>query len=101
MAITTNREYLSTLLNRFGLTSDDIELIMVENPVLEGNLDVKACKEAMYKSFSAVLNGNISESGFSVTWDIERLKLWYNSLCIEIGKPNAIKPKIRNRSHYW
>ena len=101
MAITTNREYLATSLNRFGLTPDDIELIMVENPVLEGALDVKACKLAMHTSFSAVLNGNISDSGFSLSWDTERLKMWYNSLCNEIGKPNALKPKIRNRSYYW
>ena len=101
MAITTNREYLGIMLNRFGLTSDDVELIMVEHTELEGELNVKACKTAMYKSFSVILSGDVSEGGFSLTWDIEKLKLWYKSLCRELGKPSAIQPVVRNRSNVW
>lgn len=101
MAITTNSEYIAAMLNRFGLTSEDAELIIVEHPELDGALDVKACKLAMYNSFSVILNGNVSEGGFSITWDIDRLKMWYNSLCRELGKPSAIQSKIRNRSNLW
>lgn len=101
MAITSNREYLAAMLNRFGLTSDDVELIMVEHTELEDALNVQACKLAMYNSFSAILNGNVSEGGFSLTWDIDRLKMWYNSLCRELKKPSAIQPEIINRSNFW
>lgn len=101
MAITTNREYLAAMLNRFGLTSDDVDLLIAEHPELEGALNVAACKTAMYNSFSTILNGNISEGGFSLTWDTERLKMWYNSLCRELGKPSAIQPVVRNRSNFW
>ena len=102
MAITTNREYLQAALSKFNLTADDIELIMVEYPNLEGSLDAKACKEAIYSKFSAILPvANVSEGGFSVSWNIEAIKMYYQTLCNELGKPNMLKPKIRNRSNFW
>ena len=102
MAIATNRDYLSKTLAKFGLTDDDVDIIVAENPELNGSLDIKACKVAMHKSFSAILPlANVSEGGYSQSWNMEAVKLWYKSLCSELGKPNALKPQIRNRSNYW
>lgn len=102
MAITTNREYLTVKLSKFGLSTDEIDAIVLENPVLEEDLNVKNCKEAIYSTMSSILPvANISEGGYSMSWDLAGLKLWYNSLCAELGKPNAVKPKIRNRSEAW
>lgn len=101
MAITTNREYLTVMLSRFGLTADDVDLIIADNTELAEGLDVAACKMALYKSLSVILNGNISEGGYSLSWDTDRLKMWYNSLCREIGKPSAIQPFVRDRSNLW
>lgn len=101
MAITTNREYLAAMLNRFGLSESDVDLLVAEHPELEGALNVKACKLAMYNSFSAILIGDISEGGYSLSWDIEKLKMWYSTLCRELGKPSLIQPVIRNRSNIW
>lgn len=107
MAITTNREYLAVKLSKFGVTADEIEAIVLENPVLEEDLNVQNCKEAMYKTMSSLLQfSDVSEGSYSVKWNLEGLKLWYNSLCLELGKPNVmepvvVKPQIRNRSNYW
>lgn len=102
MAITTNKEYLTAKLGKFGLSADDIDAIILENPSLSGALDVNACKLAMYSSMSSILPAaDISEGGYSITWNIDALKLWYSSLCTELGKSNALKPKVRNRSKYW
>lgn len=103
MAIITNREYLTAALNRFGMTENDIDVIIVENPILEGvTLDVKACKLAMYNSLSSILPvANVSEGGFSVTWNIDGLKIWYKSLCNELGLVNVMRPTVRNRSNMW
>lgn len=103
MAITTNREYLTAQLSRFNVSESDIDIIMVDNPtLLDSSLDPKACKLAIYNAMSAILPvADVSEGGYSVTWNIEGLKLWYNSLCAELGKTNALKPKIRNRSNCW
>lgn len=107
MAITTNREYLAVKLSKFGITADEIEAIVLENPVLEEDLNVQNCKEAMYNTMSSLLQfSDVSEGDYSVKWNLDGLKLWYNTLCIELGKPNVMepvvsKPQIRNRSNYW
>lgn len=109
MAITTNREYLAVKLSKFGLSADEIDAIVLENPVLEEDLNVQQCKLAMYNTMSSILPmANVSEGGYSVSWDIAGLKLWYNSLCLELGVVNLLnpdpvvtKPKIRNRSNFW
>lgn len=103
MAISTNKEYLTTLLSRFNVSGDDVDLILLEAGLNGDNSpDVNACKTAVYNSLSVVLPmANVSEGGFSVSWNIDALKLWYNSLCRELGKPDVLKPAVRNRSNLW
>lgn len=102
MAITTNKEYLKAALSRFNVTDNDIDLIMLDHPELNGELNVRACKLAIYASLSAILpTSDVSEGGFSLSWDIEKLKMWYKSLCAELGKPNVLGPTIRNCSDLW
>lgn len=103
----TNREYLIKSLNGMNLSDDDIEIIM-----LKGGIDgdalasVEQCDVAVYNRFSVVLKGamqNVSEGGYSVSWNIDAIKLYYNALCNELGKENVLvnRPKIRNRSNMW
>jgi len=104
MAIGTNREYLTKALAKFNVSADDIDVILADNSAVNGDttLDVKACKLALYNSMSSILPlANVGESDYSVSWNIEALKLWYKALCKELGKPNALKPVIRNRSDRW
>ena len=99
MAIQRNKEYLTKTLSRFNLTEDDIDLILAEHPGLE-----EANFNAIYKSMSEILPvANISEGGFSLSWNMDALKMWYNALCKELGKENILggKPKVRNRSNSW
>ena len=101
MAIATNNEYLLSKLNKFGLTQSDIDVIVVENS-LESELDILKCKIAMYNSFSSILPlANISEGNYSITWNIEALKIWYSQLCKELGKENVMQPLITNMSKKW
>jgi hypothetical protein len=101
MAITTNNEYLLNKLSKFGLVQSDIDVIVVENS-LGSELDIPKCKIAMYNSFSSILPlSNVSEGNYSITWNIEALKIWYNQLCKEVGKSNAMQPKITNKSKSW
>lgn len=105
MAIQSNKEYLTKTLSQFNLTEDDIDLILAEHPGLEeANFNVSMCKNAIYKSMSEILPvANISEGGFSLSWNMDALKMWYNALCKELGKENILggKPKVRNRSNSW
>lgn len=104
MAITTNRQYLEATLSRFNISEADVDLIISENPELEGELDVKQSKLAIYKSMSVIIPiANVSEGGYSVTWNMDALKMWYSALCKELGKENVLdgQPKIRNKSYLW
>lgn len=102
MAITTNRQYLTASLSRFGITEQDIDLIMANYPKLDGAYSVTECRNAMFLSFSTVLPlANVSEGGYSKTWNVEALKLWYNVLCKELGKANVLQPTVRNASDKW
>lgn len=103
MAISTNKEYLTALLSRFSVNGNDVDLILLEAGLNADNSpDVTACKTAVYNSLSVVLPlANVSEGGFSVSWNIDALKLWYKSLCRELGKPDVLKSTVRNRSNLW
>ena len=103
----TNKEYLIKSLNGMNLSDDDIDIIMVKAGLdVDADLDIKACDTAVYKRFSVILKGtmqNVSEGGYSVSWNIDAIKLFYNALCNELGKENVLvnRPKIRNRSNMW
>lgn len=103
----TNREYLEKSLSGLGLSQDDYEIIALKSEIdLEGDVDTKVCDNAIYNRMSVVLSAtlqNITEGGYSISWNMEAVKLYYTSLCNEIGKPNILysKPTIRNRSNVW
>ena len=109
MAIATNKEFLNQSLARFGMAESDVEMIIVENPDLDpdAKVDAKACKLAIYNSMSSILpamSQNISEGGYSVSWNVEGIKMWYSSLCRELVKEDMLtkkRPKVRNRSNCW
>ena len=103
----TNKEYLTKALNGLNLSDDDIEIIMVKGGVqADAEVDYKQCDTAVYDRFSVILKGtmqNVSEGGYSVSWNMDAVKMYYNVLCHELGKDNvlATRPKIRNRSNIW
>lgn len=102
MAITTNREYLNGILSGFGITDTTVDLIIADHPGLEGQLNTSACKLAIYDSIPTFLPvADVSQGGYSVTWDVERLKMWFAALCKDLGKPNPYGSTIKNRSNYW
>ena len=109
MPISTNKEFINASLKRFGVEETDVDLIMAEHPELDpdGKVDHHVCKVAMYESMSAILpamSHNVSEGGYSVTWNIEAIKMWYSALCRELGRNDVLtlkRPKVRNRSNCW
>jgi hypothetical protein len=103
----TNKEYLTKSLNGLDVSTDDIELILLKAGI-DGDLDVdlSACDKAVYNRMSIVLKGmmqNISEGGYSISWNMDAVKLFYNALCNELGLENVLisRPKVRNRSNIW
>ena len=103
----TNKEYLTKALNGLNVNEDDIDIILVKSGLVADDMvDVRACDMAVYNRMSVVLKGmsqNISEGGYSISWNIEAVKMYYSALCNELGKENVLvtRPKVRNRSNLW
>lgn len=103
----TNKEYLTKSLNGLNISEDDIDIILLKGGLdASGDVDTTICDMSVYNRMSVVLKGmmqNVSEGGYSISWNIEAVKLYYSALCTELGKENVLvsRPKIRNRSNYW
>ncbi|KAA6350868.1 hypothetical protein EZS27_001715 [termite gut metagenome] len=103
----TNKEYLTKSLNGLNVSEDDITIILLKSSLSgEASVDVPACDKAVYNRMSMVLKGamqNVSEGGYSISWNVDAVKMYYNALCNELGKENVLTgcPKVRNRSDYW
>lgn len=105
----TTETYLHIKLSKFGISQEQIQLIMVENN-LDGNTDVDILKtkEAMYNNFSEWLpiHTQITEGGVTEQWDYKAISLYYGLLCKELGKENVLqrledKNEIKDKSNIW
>lgn len=102
----TYKEWITKSTGKFNIEADDVELILCNQSELipdpEAEVDIKTAKTALCKEFAAIIPlANISEGGLSVTWNMDAIKLWYNSTCSELGVNSVMKPKIRNKSNVW
>lgn len=103
----TNKEYLTKLLSGLNVSEDDIDIILLKSSInADSNADANACDKAVYNRMSVILKGttqNVSEGGYSISWNMEAVKLFYKSLCSELGLENVLvgRPKIRDRSNIW
>jgi hypothetical protein len=102
----TYREWITATVARFQLTTADTDLILANSAALipdpDADVEVATAKQALCKEFASLIPlANISEGGYSISWNWEALKLWYNSTCAELGLVPVDQPKIRNRSNAW
>lgn len=103
----TNKQYLTKALSGLNISEDDIEIILLKAALNgEAEANMRECDIATYRRMSIILKGvmqNVSEGGYSVSWNIEAVKLYYAALCNELGFVNVLftRPKIRNRSNLW
>ena len=103
----TNKEYLTKLLTGLSVSEDDIDIIILKSGLdADAVADIQNADKAVYNRMSVILKGvmqNISEGGYSISWNMEAVKLFYNSLCNELGLENVLvgRPKVRNRSNFW
>lgn len=103
----TNKEYITTSLSGANLSDADIEIILAKGGlVADADVDMRACDIAIYKRFTIVLKGmshNVTEGGYSLSWNLDAVKMYYAALCNELGVENVLvnRPKVRNRSNIW
>lgn len=103
----TNKEYITKVLGGLEVSADDIDIIMMKASIQPDEpANAKACDMAIYKRMSAVIKGmmqNVTEGGYSISWNMDAVKLFYAALCNELGVENVLvgRPKVRNRSNMW
>lgn len=100
----TYKEYITKTLNRFYVSPDDIEILMLNQAIdPEADVDVHTAKMAVYKEFSSILPvANMSEGGSSVTWITENVLAWYSLLASELGMPDVMNDNtVKDLSAYW
>jgi hypothetical protein len=103
----TNKEYLTKSLNGLSISEDDIDIILLKSGLdAYADANIQNADKAVYNRMSVILKGtmqNVSEGGYSISWNMEAVKLFYNSLCNELGLENVLvgHPKVRNRSNLW
>ncbi len=102
----TYREWFTQTTRRFGIEAAEVELILANQleliPDAMAEVDAKTAKKALVNEFASIIPlANVSEGGYSVSWNMDAVKLWYNQTCGELGITPAGKPKVRNRSNVW
>ena len=103
----TNKQYLTKALSGLNMAEDDIDIILLKSELeADAVVDVRSCDMATYNRMSVLFKGvlqNVSEGGYSISWNMDAVKLFYNALCSELGEENVLlaRPKVRNRSHLW
>ena len=103
----TNKQYLTKALSGLNMAEDDIDIILLKSELeADADVDVRGCDMATYNRMSVLFKGvlqNVSEGGYSISWNMDAVKLYYNALCSELGEENVLlaRPKVRSRSHLW
>lgn len=103
----TNKQYLTKALSGLNMAEDDIDIILLKSELdADADVDVRSCDMATYNRMSVLFKGvlqNVSEGGYSISWNMDAVKLYYNALCSELGEENVLlaRPKVRSRSHLW
>ena len=102
----TYKEWFFRTVSRFGVEGGDVDLMLanqqdaIPDPDAEG--DTTTAKRALCKEFGSIIPlANVSEGGYSVSWNWEAIKFWYNQTCSELGITPMTTPKVRNRSNRW
>ncbi|MBR5279329.1 MAG: hypothetical protein IKU23_08770 [Clostridia bacterium] len=102
----TYKEWFTRTTTRFGIEAADVELILTNQqatiPDANAEVDVTTAKKALCKEFGSLIPlANVSEGGYSVSWNWEAIKFWYKQTCGELGITPLTTPKVRNRSNRW
>lgn len=102
----TYKEWFSRTVSRFGVEGGDVDLMLANQqdaiPDPDAEVDTTTAKRALCKEFGSIIPlANVSEGGYSVSWNWEAIKFWYNQTCSELGITPMTTPKVRNRSYRW
>jgi hypothetical protein len=100
----TNAEYIAAVTRKFNFSATDLEVLyenqkgIIADP--DAECDTTACKRAIMAEIENILPlYNVSEGGYSISWNYDALKLWYTMTCKELGiVPEGFTPTLKSVS---
>lgn len=99
----TTKEYLMAQLSKFGLTSEDIDILILDsglngNEPVNGKPDTIVIKKGIFTNLPGMIAGlaDITEGGYSRKWNYAALKAWISILAGELGLDDPFAEKIAN-----
>lgn len=99
----TYREWFRATCYDFGLPEEKINVIMFNqdlNP--DDEADKIKAKAALCREFASIIPlANVSEGGFSKSYNMEAINTWYRLNCASVGMKDITKPSVRNKSNIW
>jgi hypothetical protein len=105
----TYKEWITATAQRLTIGTADVELILFNQKELIPDADTEAdltiAKTALCREFANLIPlANVSEGGYSITWNWDAITVWYKQACSELGLTPidfGNSPKIRNKSNVW
>ncbi len=102
----TYKQWITATTARFNVSAADVDLILVNQAALipdpDATVDVITAKRALVAEFASVIPmANVSEGGFSISWNMDAVKLWHKSICQELGIKSVTTAKVQNKSDLW
>lgn len=102
----TYTEYITAMVQKFGGSATDAELILTNQasliPTPSATVDPTTAQKALCREFAQLIPlANVTEGGYSVSWNMEAIKEWYRATCAKLGMQDVTKPQVRNRSNLW
>jgi hypothetical protein len=106
----TNKEYVTAVLGKFGLSDLDVLFILTEpgldpDAVIAGSEDKIKVKTAIYAAIPGMIAGlnEVSEGNYSIKWNVTGIKAWYSILAGELGLEDSLSigPSVKDASYRW
>lgn len=100
----TYRDWFKATCEDFNISDGKLEVIMVNqglNP--DEEVDVFKAKKALCLEFATIIPmySSVSEGGFSKSYNMEAIKIWYSRMCKSVGVRDVTKPSLKNKSNIW
>ena len=98
----TNAEYIAAVTRKFNFSTTDLEVLYENQKSLiadpDAECDTNACKRAIVAEIANILPlYNVSEGGYSISWNYDAIKLWYKLACNELGiVPVGTSPTLKS-----
>src|SRR5690606_14695176 len=87
----TVKEYLTATLSKFQISETEIDLLMLNQGLTEGPINITEVKTAIYNEFSSLIPlMDVSEGTMSIKWNMPALWTWYSLLAKELGKEDVL-----------